>query len=175
MSGLLRDGAGLSERAVRFLRANATEFDCRWDAAEDRREAEEVAGHYGLAVDKVVARLAALRERFGGLRYESRSWSFEEVIMFVPALDFDEEDTEPRVTLIEHTVAHPYGVWATLDGAVDYMFPGELGGDYVRVFDRPSASSRRTPCTGSARAGPRLPLGVWSRPTRSRHGRARCP
>jgi hypothetical protein len=137
MSGLLRDGAGLSERAVRFLRANATEFDCRWDAAEDRREAEEVAGHYGLAVDKVVARLAALRERFGGLRYESRSWSFEEVIMFAPALDFDEEDTEPRVTLIEHTVAHPYGVWATLDGAVDYMFPGELGGDYVRVFDRP--------------------------------------
>ncbi|MFC0429725.1 hypothetical protein [Kutzneria buriramensis] len=139
MSELLRSGSGLSERAVRFLRANATEHDCRWDADEDRGDAEEVAGHYGLAVDKVLARLAELRERFGGLRYESRSWSFEEVVIFAPALDFDEEDNEPRVILLEHTVAHPFGVWATLDGAVDYMFPSEDGADYVRVFDRPES------------------------------------
>jgi hypothetical protein len=128
--------AGLTPRAVEFLRLYATRRMLHHDLAKEARDAERAAEQSGLPVDTVMTKLAYLQRRFGGLRYESPSWSFEETIGFAAVLDLDDEDTEPMVILIEHTAAHPFGVWATLDGGVHFMYPGDHGGEYVHVFDR---------------------------------------
>jgi hypothetical protein len=130
---------GLTSRAAAFLRQHATRETFAPDRAEESRQIEQAAKQYGLSAASIGSRLSAMQDRFGGLRYRSGSWSFEEVIEFWPVLDLDEEDPEPMVTLVEHTAAHPYGVWATLDGAVHFMYPGEHGGEYVHVFDRVEA------------------------------------
>jgi hypothetical protein len=127
---------GLTPRAAEFLRRHATRHVCYVDPEQERKEVAQAAEDYLLPLDTVMTKLAHLQRRFGGLRYKSPSWSFEETIGFAPALDLDDEDTEPMVILIEHTAAHPFGVWATLDGAVHFMYPGDHGGEYVHVFDR---------------------------------------
>lgn len=127
---------GLNPRASEFLRNHATRQTLRLDPAEEHRDATQAARQCRVPFDTVRAKITHLQQRFGGLQYWSPSWSFEEIIGFAPALDLDDEDTEPMLNLIEHTAAHPFGVWATLDGAVDFMFPGEHVGKYVRVFDR---------------------------------------
>lgn len=130
---------GLTPRAAEFLRRHAKWRAVRHDPIEDDRDAVIAADQYGLSVHTVRSMVAHLQNRFGGLQYRSASWSFEEIIGFAPVLDLDEEDPEPMVSLIEHTVAHPYGVWATLDGAVHFLYPNDDGGEYVHVFDRVEA------------------------------------
>ncbi|MEV4418174.1 hypothetical protein [Catellatospora sp. NPDC049609] len=66
--------------------------------------------------------------RFGGLRYRSIAWSFEEAVTFVPVPwasdDYGAGDQDAMADLIEHDVAHPYTVWLRGDGAVVYCFTG---------------------------------------------------
>ena len=78
--------------------------------------------------------LGSLRERLGGLQYYSHSWSFKEVITFTPESDVDAEDSVGMISLLEHSVAQPFGVWVAENGRVNYMYPTELGADYVEVF-----------------------------------------
>ena len=130
---------GLTPRATEFLRCHARRESFHHDPIEDELRVRAAAAEYGLAVDDVAHGLASLKERFGGLQYRSRSWSFQGVIRFTPVLVLDDEDPGPMVSLIEHTVAHPFGVWATLHGSVHFMFGGGYGADYVKVFDRVEA------------------------------------
>ncbi len=123
---------GLTPLAANFLRQHGTRQTFRHDLLEDERDAVRAAAQYGLSVDTVRSKVARLQNRFGGVRYRSDSWSFEETIGFAPVLDLDDDDPEPMVSLIEHTCAHPFGVWATLGGAVHFMYPNDDGGEYVR-------------------------------------------
>lgn len=127
---------GLGPRAEEFLRAHAGRVDVRFDPAEDRRAAElaERAFHVDPAVFGEF--VTGLRAKFAGLRYRSHSWSFEEDIVFEPQPDVDEDDPEPMVSLVRHTVAHPFGVWVGISGTVWFLCPGEWDGDYVAVFPR---------------------------------------
>jgi hypothetical protein len=122
----------LTDRAIQFLRRCSTRVAIDYEK-EDRLR-EEVDGLFGGGGAEFVSALRWARERYGGLQYFSESWSFEEEITFSPYPDLDIEDGIPMASLIEHSVAHPFGVWLTTDGAVHYMFPTSSGGRYVDVF-----------------------------------------
>ena len=123
---------GLTPRATEFLRCNASRYVPYVDPAEDHSDVVQTAGRHKLPFNTVMTKLADARQRFGGLSYQSPSWSFEETIAFSPELDLDAEDPEPMVSLFDHST-QPYGVRATPDGAVHFM---STGGEYVHVFDR---------------------------------------
>lgn len=134
---LFADSAGLTPRAKAFLRECAVRLPLACDPVEDALEAQQISGWFGVADSELLESLGFFRERFGGIQYLSRSWSFEEVIGFAPALDCDEGDPEPMASLIEHSVAHPYGVWMGMSGRVYFMFPQPGGAEYVHAFDHP--------------------------------------
>ena len=127
----------LTLRAKAFLRSQAEQCELLYDPSADRMEAAECEAWSDVPADRIIEWLSLLRRRYGGIQYRSRSWSFEEVILFAPYLDCDEDDDEPMATLVDHTLAHPFGVWGNMKGEVYYMFPGEYRGEYVKVFDRP--------------------------------------
>jgi hypothetical protein len=127
----------LSARAEGFLRSRAEWVPVDADPAEDAAQAAECAAWFGVPASRILAGLSVLRERYAGVRYRSLAWTFDEVITFAPRLDYDESDPEPLVSLLEHSVAHPFGVWANLDGTVYYLFPGAPEAGYVKAFDRP--------------------------------------
>ena len=114
------------------------------DPAEDERDAALAAARYGLPTDVIRSKVARLRERFAGLQYRSRSWSFAETIGFAPMLDLDDEDPEPMVSLIEHAVAYPFGVWATNSRSI-------CGGPWARC------SGRAATANGPSGPGTKLP------------------
>jgi hypothetical protein len=130
------DSEGLTARAEGFLRTESVKLTMSYDLTEDRSDAEAMAACFSISVDEILTNLNDVRSKFGGLQYRSHSWSFDEVITFSPYLDFDEEDSEPMISLIEHTVAHPFGVWTNLTGGVFFMYPGPENADYVQVFSR---------------------------------------
>jgi hypothetical protein len=137
LNALLGQGL-LSARAESFLRSRAQWIPVQADPAEDAAPAACEA-RFGVPASRVLAELSVLRDRYAGLRYHSLAWMFEEVITFAPCLDYDEFDPGPMIFLVEHSVAQPFGVWASLDGAVHCMLPGSPEADYIRVFDRPEA------------------------------------
>jgi hypothetical protein len=130
---LVVDMETISARAREFLRRHATVIVN--DESPDVDAVPDVAASLNLPVEVVSANFTQIRERFWGLTYRSPAWSFDEVIGFYPELDADDSGDEQVVSLIEHSVAHPFGVWATLDGAIYYLFSGAHGGDWVKVFD----------------------------------------
>ncbi|MFE9746183.1 hypothetical protein ACFYOT_14865 [Saccharothrix saharensis] len=105
-----------------------------FDAEEDRQAAELVERSFDVSATEFLDFVADLRSEVGGMTYLSRSWSFGENILFAPTPDVDVDDPEPMVSLVRHTVAHPFGVWVGMSGVVRYMCPGEWDGDYVEVF-----------------------------------------
>lgn len=133
---ILEDLSGLTPRAVEFLRNYATREDFNGESHGVTNSVDKAAAFFDLQENEVALKVSRIQERFGGLKYRSPSWSFDEVIIFAPTLDFDEDDDEPLLSLIEHTVAHPFGVWVNLDGNVFFMYPDLHGGEYVKVFDR---------------------------------------
>lgn len=129
---ILEEPGRLSRRVVRFLRCDSSRTHVSY--GDEECVADEVDRLLGSGGVEFSSFLSGLRERYGGLQYFSESWSFEERITFVPFADLDAEDEVPMVSLIEHSVAHPFGVWVTMDGSVHFMFPTESGGEYVKVF-----------------------------------------
>lgn len=132
---LLEQPDVLTPRAVRFLRDHAARGTFQRVLADEQSAAAEAAARFGLQIEDVASAVSRLQDRFG-IQYRSNSWSFDEVIKFAPVLDFDDDDEEPMLSLIEHTVAHPFGVWVNLEGVVYFMFPEVNGAEYVRAFDR---------------------------------------
>ncbi|MFI6548682.1 hypothetical protein ACIBO9_36105 [Streptomyces prunicolor] len=131
---VLENPKGLTSRAISFLGERATRVQWSRENLGESADFARAAAWFRVDVEGAVSRASRIGERFGGLRYRSDSWSFEEEIGFFPTLDFDEEDDEIMLALIEHTVAHPFGVWVNLDGVVYFMFPEAEGGEYVKVF-----------------------------------------
>jgi hypothetical protein len=105
----------------------------RPEPAEDERAADLARATFGAA--GYLDFLHQLQARFGGLRYHSYSWSFDEEIIFDPVPDVDPTDPAPMVSLINHTVAHPFGVWTQPAGFVEFLCPGEWEGESIIVFD----------------------------------------
>lgn len=136
---VLDNPGGLGVRAQAFLAVSASREEPRYSQAEDERDAARAERLFGVACSDYLDFVNGLRARFGGLRYHSRSWSFSEEIVFAPVPDFDDSEDTPYVSFVQHTVAHPFGVWVAFDGSVHYMFPNESGGEYVLVFSDPLA------------------------------------
>jgi hypothetical protein len=130
------EGAALSDRARNFLRLEAERQSFAGDPDQDVRDAADCDAWFGIPSDRILEWLGRLRDVWAGISYRSFSWSFEEVIGFSPSLDCDPEDDEPTISLVEHSVAHPFGVWVNMRGEVYYMFPSEQGGEYIKIFDR---------------------------------------
>lgn len=84
----------LSPRARAFLAAEARREPFAPDRAEDAAEAAEACRLFGTPAAEVLAALARMRADLAGLRYRSRSQTFEEVVTFAPALDVDADDAE---------------------------------------------------------------------------------
>ncbi|MET8758908.1 hypothetical protein [Lentzea sp. NPDC004782] len=135
MPEVMSSGAGLTDRAVAFLRERADVLDDEWDADKDRETAEKYAENLGISALDILDGLRRMRERFGGLRWPSTSWSFEEVLSLVPVLRFDQEVRVPEVYFVDHMVAHPFTVHANFDGEVVFVFDSS-GLPPVTVFDR---------------------------------------
>ncbi|MCX4971299.1 hypothetical protein [Streptomyces sp. NBC_00620] len=131
---ILENPNGMTPRAASFLGERATRVPRGRENLGEQADFASAAACFGVELEEVVLRASWIGQRFGGLRYRSDSWSFEEEIGFFPSLDFDEEDDGILLSLIEHTVAHPFGVWVNLDGVVYFMFPEVEGGDYVKAF-----------------------------------------
>lgn len=133
----LVSGDLLTPRAKAFLRSQAERCELLYDPSADRMEAAECEAWSGVSADRIIEWLSLLRRRYGGIKYWSRSWSFEEeAILFSPYLDCDEDDGEPMATIVDHTVAYPFGVWGNMKDEACYMSPGRPGGEYIKVFDR---------------------------------------
>ena len=130
------EGAVLSDRARDFLRLEAERRPFAGDPDQDASDAAECDAWFGIPSSRILEWLGRLRGVWAGISYRSFSWSFDEVIGFSPSLDCDPDDGEPMLSLVEHSVAHPFGVWVNMRSEVYYMFPGEQGGEYVKVFDR---------------------------------------
>jgi hypothetical protein len=139
MRHVLDDPAGLSPRAVRFLRdvAERISFD-----ASDGPTPDELRPRLrrlpGVDVEAALAQFQRAATRYGGLRYRSVAWSFEETLTLVPipweADDYGPEDQDAMADLIVHDVAHPYSVWLRGDGTVVYCFTGPHSAPIVPVF-----------------------------------------
>ncbi|MBB1244437.1 hypothetical protein GL263_12820 [Streptomyces durbertensis] len=126
----------LGERAGKFVRSvgrwtPSYGDECPWPGEGEWAEAAEVYGQERVSRCRDV--LEDVRV-LGGLRYDSLSWSLEETVTFWPELDLDADDGFPAVSLIEHSVAHPFGVWLDENGVVRFMAGSEAGGEYVPVF-----------------------------------------
>ncbi|MEV1145560.1 hypothetical protein [Micromonospora sp. NPDC049799] len=139
MHHVLDDPSGLSPRAAHFLRqaAERTSFDL-----SERLTTDELrlllSRLPGVDVQERLALFQRAAARYGGLRYRSLAWSFEETITFAPvpwaADDYSPEDQDAMADLIEHDVAHPYAVWLRGDGTVVYCFTGPHSPPVVPVF-----------------------------------------
>ncbi|WP_245603590.1 hypothetical protein [Salinispora cortesiana] len=133
------DSSGLSPRAVRFLRlaAERTSVDLSsWPTTDELGSLLSRLPDVDAQETLTLFRRAA--DRYGGLRYRSRAWSFEETVTFVlcpwAAADYGLEDQDAMADLIEHDVAHPYEVWLRGDGSVVYCFTGPHSAPIVPVF-----------------------------------------
>ncbi|MBB1262184.1 hypothetical protein [Streptomyces alkaliterrae] len=126
----------LADRAGRFVRSvgrwtSSYDDECPWPGEGEWAEAAEVYGEERVSRCRDVLRDVRV---LGGLRYDSLSWSLEETVTFWPELDIDPDDGFPAVSLIEHSAAHPFGVWLDEEGVVRFMAGSEAGGEYVAVF-----------------------------------------
>ncbi|MET7469019.1 hypothetical protein [Micromonospora sp. NPDC005211] len=139
MRHVLDDPSGLSPRAVRFLRhaAERTSFDVSTGPATDDLRSL-LSQMPGVDVQATLTLFRRAVARYGGLRYRSVAWSFEETVTFLPAPwaadDYGPEDQDAMADLIEHDVAHPYAVWLRGDGTVVYCFTGPHSAPVVPVF-----------------------------------------
>src|SRR6188508_818019 len=82
---VLDDPSGLSPRAVSFLRheAERTSFDASvGPTTEDLRLV--LRRLPGVDVEATLALFRRAAARYGGLRYRSVAWSFEEIVTFAP-------------------------------------------------------------------------------------------
>lgn len=139
MRHVLDDPSGLSPRAVHFLRhaAERTSLDVsHWPTTD---ELPLLLGRLpGVDVHATLTLFRRAAARYGGLRYRSVAWSFEETVTLVPvpweADDYGPEDREAMADLIAHDAAHPYAVWLRGDGAVVYCFTGPHSAPAVPVF-----------------------------------------
>ncbi|MCF6524442.1 hypothetical protein [Streptomyces sp. JJ36] len=132
----------ISEVLTRNLSESATAFLCRSasfveaaiaDPGPDVRTAAR--GMFGeFRATQCLKLLEHLQAELAGLTYFSASWSFEEKVTFWPELDLDPDDEFPAISLLEHSVAQPFGVWVDEQGKVQFMFPGEHEGKYLPVF-----------------------------------------
>ncbi|GAB3155138.1 hypothetical protein GCM10027290_50890 [Micromonospora sonneratiae] len=138
MRHILDDPTGLSERAQRFLadRADRVPFD----VAEGPTDAElrsTLGGLPGVDVEPALELLRRIQARYGGLRFRSVAWSFDEVVTLGPwpwdAGDYDSDDVGPMSDLLEHSVAHPHQVWLRGSGEVSY-FAYDFTASDVPVF-----------------------------------------
>ncbi|WP_233579535.1 hypothetical protein [Verrucosispora sp. FIM060022] len=139
MRHVLDDPSGLSPRVSRFLRhaAERTSFDVSNGPATDELRSL-LSQMPGVDVQATLTLFRRAAARYGGLRYRSVAWSFEETVTFVPipwaADDYGIEDQDAMADLIAHDVAHPYAVWLRGDGAVVYCFTGPHSAPVVPVF-----------------------------------------
>ncbi|MEV4810810.1 hypothetical protein [Micromonospora avicenniae] len=139
MRHVLDDPSGLSPRAIRFLRhaVERTSSDVSdWPTTDELRSLLSRLPGVDVQASLTLFRRAA--DRYGGLRYRSLAWSFEETITFVPvpwaADDYSPENQDVMADLVEHDVAHPYAVWLRGDGTVVYCFTGPHSAPLVPVF-----------------------------------------
>ncbi|MEU8423496.1 hypothetical protein AB0C15_21740 [Micromonospora sp. NPDC048835] len=107
-----------------------------WPALDELRSV--LSQMPGVDVQATLTLFRRAAARYGGLRYRSVAWSFEETVTFVPvpwaAGEYGPEDQDAMCELVEHDVAHPYAVWLRGDGAVVYCFTGPHSPPVVPVF-----------------------------------------
>ncbi|WP_307936765.1 hypothetical protein [Salinispora arenicola] len=139
MRHVLDDPSGLSPRAIRFLShaAERTSVDMSsWPTAGELRSL--LSWLPDVDVQEALTLFRRATDRYGGLRYRSLAWSFEESVTFVPvpwaADEYGTEEQDAMADLIEHDVAHPYAVWLRGDGTVVYCFTGPHSAPIVPVF-----------------------------------------